>query len=292
MGGSASSKEGRRRVSFWVDEEDRVRVVRGIRLSDSVLSRVQHPSTDQNSSPSSGSERSSGTPSSRSSPEPQPKTEGIHTPPAGGDRHKLSDTDDDLYRRYEAEQAIIQEELARLAKRERETVHQRLSPSILQEKRYGRQESRRAEEFPADLDEWAKELERKDAELKRLDQFYKEQLTSIEKKNQEIFRMTAEQFHTAATNAEYRVRQRSYEPVCLDIQTSILTCYREQRQELLNCSNLAKQYRSCVREAQKEGSAPALSRKNSGSWKTNNKREASLSADLKIDVAGQIKSTS
>ncbi|CAH2312023.1 MICOS complex subunit mic25 [Pelobates cultripes] len=249
MGGSESTS---RKVSFGVDEEDRVRVLRGVRLSDSIVSQMKESSVsskDQHSSQSSGSPISSHTSPSLGEPakstlEPESKAEDFHKPTAGGDGHKLADTDDDLYRRYETEQAIIQEELARLAKRERDTAQERLSSSIQREKTYTSQERKRAEQL-------AKELERKDAELQQQESFYKEQLTSIEKKNLEIYRMTAEQFHTAATNAEFRVKQRSYDPVCMDIQSNILLCYKEHQQELLNCSNLAKEYQNCVRKAQK-----------------------------------------
>ncbi|KAM8929956.1 MICOS complex subunit MIC25 [Pelodytes ibericus] len=249
MGGSESTG---RKVSFGMDEEDRVRVLRGVRLSDEVVSRMKDPSSSssKDQKPYSGAPPPAHTYPS-SIPESKTNTEGSHRPQAGSDKHRPSDTDDDLYKRYEAEQAIIQEELARLAKREREAAHGRFASSILREKTYTSQERRRAEQLPADLDEWAKELERKEAELRQLDLFHKEQLASIEKKNLEIYRMTSEQFHTAATNAEYRVKQRSYDPVCMSIQSEILKCYKENQQELLNCSDLAKDYRSCVKEAQK-----------------------------------------
>ncbi|KAM4721884.1 MICOS complex subunit MIC25 [Rhinophrynus dorsalis] len=257
MGGSESTG---RKVSFGMDEEDRVRVLRGVRLSDHVVNRMKDsssPSKQQTASPSSGTAEpqppfpSRGQPTT-STPEGKAKPEDSRRPTAGGGGgHQTSVAEDDMYRRYEREQAIIQEELARLAKREREAAHGKLTSSILREKNYTNQERIRAEHLPADLDEWAKELERKEAELKRLDSFHKEQLASIEKKNLEIYRLTAEQFHTAATNAEFRIKKRSYDPVCMDLQSNILKCYKDNSQELLNCSDLAKEYRSCVSAAQK-----------------------------------------
>ncbi|XP_053325254.1 MICOS complex subunit MIC25 isoform X2 [Spea bombifrons] len=244
MGGSESTG---RKVSFGLDEEDRVRVLRGVRLSDSIVSRMKDssvPSKDQNSSRSTGTSPPPREGPATRHPEDKAKTEGDAKTPPGADRRQPADTDDDLYRRYETEQAMIQEELVRLAKREREAARERVTSSILREKSYTDQERRRAEHL-------AKELERKEAELKRLDSFHKEQLASIEKKNLDIYKLTAEQFHTAATNAEFRVKKRSYDPVCMDIQTGILKCYKENQQELLNCSDLAKEYRNCVREAQK-----------------------------------------
>ncbi|MEE6502146.1 hypothetical protein FKM82_004422 [Ascaphus truei] len=183
---------------------------------------------------------------STSIPDPKAKasSEGPRRPTAAGFGQPPSEAEEDLYRRYEREQTIIQEELVRLAKRERETARGSLNSSVLREKNYANQERQRAEQL-------AKDLERKEAELKRLDSFHKEQLASIEKKNTEIYKLTAEQFHTAATNAELRIKNRSYDPVCMDFQSNILKCYKENRQELLNCSDLAKDYRRCVSAAQK-----------------------------------------
>ncbi|XP_071983127.1 MICOS complex subunit MIC25 isoform X3 [Engystomops pustulosus] len=244
MGGSESTG---RRVSFGLDEEDRVRVLRGVRLSDDIVKRMKESALHK-------AEQGPGTTSSAQTSPPRAESasgaKGSQRPSSDGSRQSTY-AEDELYRRYEKEQAIIQEELARLAKRERDAAQERYSSAILREKNYTNQERRRAEQLPEDLDEWAKELQRKEEELKNLDAFHKEQLSSIEKKNLEIYKMTAEQFHTAATNAEFRVKKRSYDPVCMNLQSDILKCYTENRQELLNCSDLAKEYRSCVREAQK-----------------------------------------
>ncbi|XP_040264508.1 MICOS complex subunit MIC25 isoform X1 [Bufo bufo] len=242
MGGSESTG---RRVSFGMDEEERVRVLRGVRLSDDMVNRMKESQRGEQSNVP-GSTPSAQTPRG----EPAAEARGSERAAAGGSK-QTTYAEDELYRRYEKEQAIIQEELGRIAKREREAAQERYSSTILREKNYTTQERRRAEQLPADLDEWAKEIQRKDEELKILDAFHKEQLASIEKKNLEIYKLTAEQFHTAATNAEFRVKKRSYDPVCMNLQSDILKCYTENRQELLNCGHLAKEYRSCVREAQK-----------------------------------------
>ncbi|XP_077307862.1 MICOS complex subunit MIC25 isoform X2 [Lithobates pipiens] len=286
MGGSESTG---RKVSFGLDEEDRVRVLRGVRLTDDLVSRMKesspqrgeqnllptldHPPPPQSSLPKGGPEPSAS--------DFQSKTEGTQGPSAGGSKKIPTYAEDELYRRYEREQAIIQEALARLSQREHEAAQEKFTSAILREKNYTNQERRRAEQL-------AKELQRKEEELKKLDSFHKEQLTSIEKKllavgalgrrkgarsaagghkkrrirgcsvqnhyteqNLEIYKLTAEQFHTAATNAELRVKKRSYDPVCQNLQSNILKCYSENQQELLNCSDLAKEYQSCVREAQK-----------------------------------------
>ncbi|XP_069822833.1 MICOS complex subunit MIC25 isoform X2 [Dendropsophus ebraccatus] len=246
MGGSESTG---RRVSFGMDEEDRVQVLRGVRLSDDIVNRMKESalqSGEHNKAPGTNSSANTSPPRGQ----PTSEAKGSQRSDAGGSKQPTY-TEDELYRRYEKEQAIIQEELARIAKREREAGRELYNSSILREKNYTNQERRRAEQLPADLDEWAKQLQCKEEELKRLDAFHKEQLASIEKKNLEIYKMTAEQFHTAATNAEYRVKKRSYDPVCMNLQSNILKCYTENPQELLGCSDLAKEYRNCVREAQK-----------------------------------------
>ncbi|XP_056380850.1 MICOS complex subunit MIC25 isoform X3 [Hyla sarda] len=239
MGGSESTG---RRVSFGLDEEDRVRVLRGVRLSDDIVNRMKESALQRDKH-----DKAARTTSSAQTfpPRGQSTSEDI-----GGSKQPTY-AEDELYRRYEKEQAIVQEELARIAKRERETAQELYSSAILREKNYTNQERVRTEQLPADLDEWAKKLQCKEEELKKLDAFHKEQLASIEKKNLEIYKLTAEQFHTAATNAEYRVKKRSYDPVCMNLQSNILKCYTANRQELLNCSDLAKEYRACVREAQK-----------------------------------------
>lgn len=244
MGGTSST----RRVSFGLDDQDRVRVLRGIRLSEDVVSRMkdsQRPAREQSmsassmpTSSSSSSESITGVPEGK----PRATTTGCDPQKSSSSSKKPSEGEENLYRRYETEQAIIQEELARLAKRERETARETLG--ILREKNIANEERKKAAQM-------AKELERKEAELKRLDEFHKEQLARIEKKNTEIYKLTSEQFHTAATNAELRVKPRSYDPVCKGLQSKILNCYQENRQELLNCSDLAKEYRRCVSDAQK-----------------------------------------
>ncbi|OCT85816.1 hypothetical protein XELAEV_18023984mg [Xenopus laevis] len=246
MGGSESTG---RKVSFGMDEEERVRVLRGVRLSDEVVTRMKDQSTWAASGAASGSATVPSKVGSSASHPAAASKDGAHKPTAAGVGHQYAE--EDLYRRYEREQTLIQEELARLAKREKDAAHQRLSTSILREKKMADQERRKAEHLPADLDEWAKDLEQKEAELQSLNTFYREQLSSIEKKNLEIYRLTEEQFHTAATNAELRVKQRSYDPVCMDLQSNILKCYAENKQERLNCSDLAKEYQKCVSAAQK-----------------------------------------
>ncbi|MGH0165558.1 UNVERIFIED_CONTAM: hypothetical protein FKN15_066998 [Acipenser sinensis] len=77
--------------------------------------------------------------------------------------------------KYEREQALVQEELARIAKRERMAGQESLALAVTRERAQASEEKQKTKVM-------VKQLERKEAELKRLDAFYKEQLAHLEKK--------------------------------------------------------------------------------------------------------------
>nr|XP_023960754.1 MICOS complex subunit MIC25 isoform X6 [Chrysemys picta bellii] len=247
MGGSESS-HGNRKVSFGLDEQERVRVLQGIRLSEDVVNRMKETSQlkgDQRPS-SFPSPSSCGTAPSPQAAEGKPKfTTGIHPPTASSSGQKPSEAEEDLYKRYEREQALVQEELLRLAKREREAASECLNTTLQREKNSTNEERQKAVQL-------ARELQCKEAELKRRDTFCKEQLARIERKNAEIYKLTSEQFHEAATGAENHIKRRNTEPLCAGLQSEILKCYQENKHEVLKCSELAKEYQRCVSAAQKE----------------------------------------
>ncbi|XP_067400395.1 MICOS complex subunit MIC25 isoform X7 [Emydura macquarii macquarii] len=219
MGGSESSYENRK-VSFGLDEQERVRVLQGIRLSEDVVNRMKEtpqPKRDQRSS-SLPSPSSYGTASSSQATEGKPKSAiGIHPPTASSSGRKPSEAEEDLYKRYEREQALVQEELLRLAKREREAASECLSTTLQREKNSTNEERQKAAQL-----------------------------------NAEIYKLTSEQFHEAATGAENQIKRRNTEPLCAGLQSEILKCYQENKHEVLKCSELAKEYQRCVSAAQKE----------------------------------------
>ncbi|XP_042705770.2 MICOS complex subunit MIC25 isoform X15 [Chrysemys picta bellii] len=219
MGGSESS-HGNRKVSFGLDEQERVRVLQGIRLSEDVVNRMKETSQlkgDQRPS-SFPSPSSCGTAPSPQAAEGKPKfTTGIHPPTASSSGRKPSEAEEDLYKRYEREQALVQEELLRLAKREREAASECLNTTLQREKNSTNEERQKAVQL-----------------------------------NAEIYKLTSEQFHEAATGAENHIKRRNTEPLCAGLQSEILKCYQENKHEVLKCSELAKEYQRCVSAAQKE----------------------------------------
>ncbi|XP_071405811.1 MICOS complex subunit MIC25 isoform X2 [Pithys albifrons albifrons] len=231
--GSSESSHGGRRVTFGLDERDQVRVLQGIRLTEDVVNRMKESSQSKRDNQRSP-RASDGTAPSSLAAGGKAKSTGIH-PPMSSD----SAAEQELYRRYEQEQALVQEELLRLAKREREAASEARERNSINEER------QRAAQL-------ALELQGRETELKRQEAFYKEQLARIERKNAEIYKLTSEQYQEAATKAEEWIKRRNTDPVCANLQSEILKCYQENKREVLKCSELAKEYQRCVSAAQKE----------------------------------------
>ncbi|XP_078008355.1 MICOS complex subunit MIC25 isoform X3 [Phascolarctos cinereus] len=294
-----STESTPRKVSFGVDEEERVRVLQGIRicilslyphpppqieearkkknktkllqLSEDVVNRMKDPSASskvQQPSPASPPPASTSTSppaasSLHTSPSPPSFSHSssfVFGSPEGKSKHPRTDpkppkaesqssqqpseAEEDLYRRYEQEKAMIQEELLQLVKREREVAREHLKSSLPWEKKGMNQEKQRSAQL-------AKELEGVEAELRRRDIFYKEQLGRIERKNAEMYKLSSQRFHEAATQLEDTIKPRRVDPVCSGLQSKILHCYRDNLREVLKCSDLVKAYQHCVSTAQK-----------------------------------------
>ncbi|XP_047598855.1 MICOS complex subunit MIC25 isoform X2 [Lutra lutra] len=169
--GSTESSEARR-VSFGMDEEERVRVLQGIRLSENVVHRMKDSSQSCQA----------GQPASP--PAPPPSTFGTCKGPEkdsklprseyGGGRQS-SGVEEDFLKRYKQEQAKVQEELFQVVTREREAATKHRSVSVKRGEGSVDQEKQKSTQL-------ARELESREAELSRRDTFCKEQLGRIEKK--------------------------------------------------------------------------------------------------------------
>ncbi|XP_016139410.1 MICOS complex subunit mic25a isoform X3 [Sinocyclocheilus grahami] len=203
-----SGESTTRRVSFGLDEDDRVRILRGVKLSEDVLQRMRNASADPRPPVSNKENLGQQTRTSSTSDPQSPKTQARATFP---------DTKEELRKRYEQQQAIIQEELARIARKEREAARQDITRAVQRERVQTRQESEKAKQL-----------------------------------NEERFKMSAEQFHTAATRSEANIKPRNVEPVCSNLQAQILNCYRQNREQTLQCSDLAKEYMQCINAAKKK----------------------------------------
>ncbi|KAM8756936.1 coiled-coil-helix-coiled-coil-helix domain containing 6b isoform 1-T1 [Acanthopagrus schlegelii] len=234
MGGNSSTT---RKVSFGLDEDEKVTVIEGVKLSEDVLRRMRDSEGSDSAKPPSPP------PSDSHKPTSGPKPTGPST----------SEIQEEIRKNFERQQALVQEQLAQLAKRERESAGTTglddLTPALIIEKGKAHEEHEKAKILPADLDAWAKKLESKEKELASISSFYKEQLEILEKKNLDGYNQMAEQYNEAATKAEAHIRPRQSVSLCTELQAKVLQCYRENPQQTLLCSSLAKQYMACVQQA-------------------------------------------
>ncbi|XP_016891834.1 coiled-coil-helix-coiled-coil-helix domain containing 6b isoform X3 [Cynoglossus semilaevis] len=230
MGGSESTS---RNMSFRLDGEKNVTVIEGVKISEDLIHRMREPSE-------SGSTRPSPSPTDTDKPPPNSNLS----------RPSAAEIREELRKDFERQQTLLEEHLARLTQRERKSgaysSHEEveLMPSLITERGKVHEEQERAKLL-------AKQLEQKEKELATISSFYKEQLEILEKKNFDIYKESAEQYDQAATRAEAHVRPRQSVSVCTDLQAQVLQCYRGNPQQTLHCSNLAKQYMTCVQQAKK-----------------------------------------
>lgn len=239
-----SGESTTRKVSFGVDDEDRVRILRGVKLSEDVLQRMRGVANIAPERPSSTSAPQKDTGASRrtsSSSQPQQSPQQKR---AQSNSSKPASFAKEEQRRYERQQAILKEELAKVAQRERDAAREELTKAMTRERQHTRQEAEKAKQL-------AQQLQKKDSQLKALDAFYKEQLAQLEERNLERYEQSKEQFHQAASKTEENMRSRNTNPVCPDLQAQILSCYRGNRDQTLRCSDLAKEYMRCIDAAKK-----------------------------------------
>ncbi|XP_042347391.1 MICOS complex subunit mic25a isoform X2 [Plectropomus leopardus] len=239
-----SGESTTRKVSFGVDDEDRVRILRGVKLSEDVLQRmkgVANIAPERTASSTSSPQKDTGASRSTSSsprpqqPRAQPNTQSSTKPTSFAKEEQ---------RRFERQQTVLKEELAKVAQREREAAREQMTKAMIQERHQKRQEAQNAKKL-------AQQLQKKDTQLKALDAFYKEQLAQLEKRNLERYEQSKVEFHQAASKTEESVRSRNTDPVCSGLQAQILSCYRENREQTLKCSDLAKEYMKCINAAKK-----------------------------------------
>ncbi|EGV97694.1 Coiled-coil-helix-coiled-coil-helix domain-containing protein 6 [Cricetulus griseus] len=197
--GSAESAEARR-VSFEMDEEERVRVLQGIRLSESVVNRMKDSSQPSagpcpvptvpapttpapTSPPSTTSVPSMPVPIAPPPSSSDPSEGAFKAPPTdskvpraeSGGGQQPSAVKEDL-KRFQQEQAVVQDELAKVAKREKEAVEKHLKASLPKKRASPTREQQKSALL-------ARELEKREAELNRRDTFYKEQQGRIQEKH-------------------------------------------------------------------------------------------------------------
>ncbi|XP_033826089.1 MICOS complex subunit mic25a isoform X2 [Periophthalmus magnuspinnatus] len=228
--GSGESRT--RKVSFGVDDEDRVRILRGVKLSEDVLQRMKGVA---NIAPETTATTSQKDPDTSRTPSVDSQTK--QTLPASPKSNKQEEQ-----KRFEEQQQFLKDELSKVA--QKEAVIDELAKARSKEKLQTRREAEKAKVL-------AEKLQKKDSQLRALEAFYKAQIAQLEKRNREEYEQSKEQFHQAASKTEEHVRPRNTEPVCTDLQAQILSCYRDNKDQTLRCSDLAKEYMKCIQAAKK-----------------------------------------
>ncbi|XP_078138157.1 coiled-coil-helix-coiled-coil-helix domain containing 3a isoform X3 [Centroberyx gerrardi] len=139
-------------------------------------------------------------------------------------------------------QSRVQDEVSRILTVERAVAQEGLQHAIMRERVTAEDERLRAQLY-------AKQLEAREAELKKQDAFYREQVAKLEERSAQFYKVTTENYHKAADQVNAKFKRYEVYPVCADLQGQILKCYRENTGQTLHCSNIAAQYLQCVNNA-------------------------------------------
>ncbi|XP_044042394.1 coiled-coil-helix-coiled-coil-helix domain containing 3a isoform X3 [Siniperca chuatsi] len=136
-------------------------------------------------------------------------------------------------------QSQIQDDVSRILSVERAVAQESLQQAVIRERIATEDERRRAQLF-------AKQLEAREADLKKQDAFYREQVARLEERSAQFYKVTTENYHKAADQVNAKFKRYEMYPVCADLQGQILACYRENVGKTLHCSNIAALYLQCV----------------------------------------------
>ncbi|XP_047670136.1 coiled-coil-helix-coiled-coil-helix domain containing 6b isoform X3 [Tachysurus fulvidraco] len=191
MGGTESTG---RKVSFGLNEDDNVTVLQGIKLSEDVRQRMRE--------------------ASESSGKPQSTKAESRKPDSGG--HSSTGMPEELRKRFELEQALLREELARITRREKASVGDDVNPAVLQERVRAEEEQK-----------------------------------NVQNLNKEYYQQAAQMYNEEATKASTNIKPRNTVPICSEMQSKVLSCFQENRHQTLHCSGLAKEYMNCINTAKK-----------------------------------------
>ncbi|XP_035003295.1 coiled-coil-helix-coiled-coil-helix domain containing 3a isoform X2 [Hippoglossus stenolepis] len=136
-------------------------------------------------------------------------------------------------------QSQVHSEVSRILSVERAVVQENLQQALLRERIATEDEMLRAQIY-------AKQLEAREADLKKQDVFYREQVARLEERSAQFYKVTTENYHKSADQVKAKFKRYEMYPVCTDLQGQILACYKENVGKTLHCSNIAALYLQCV----------------------------------------------
>ncbi|XP_078091947.1 coiled-coil-helix-coiled-coil-helix domain containing 3a [Mustelus asterias] len=239
MGVSGSTK----RVSFEADENDQITVVKGIRLSDSVISRMRDasPPAEKPQSPPPGPPPSTGT-RPPSPVQPIVTDEEVRRQISEELAQERARQDFNLQKRLEHDKRYVHDEISKILQRERDAASDSLIKAVLRERTLTEEERVKAKHA-------TKQLEEKEKELQKLNAYYKEQVTRLEDRSAQFYKLTTEQYQKAVSEVESKFKGYESRPICAELQEDVLRCYQKNPDQTLSCSVLAKQYIHCINYA-------------------------------------------
>ncbi|XP_068442636.1 coiled-coil-helix-coiled-coil-helix domain containing 3a isoform X4 [Clinocottus analis] len=136
-------------------------------------------------------------------------------------------------------QSQVQDEVSRILSVERAVAKESAQQAVIRERISTEDEKLRAQLY-------AKQLGAREADLKKQDAFYREQVARLEERSAQFYKVTTENYHKAADQVNAKFKRYEAYPVCADLQGQILACYKENVGKTLNCSNIAALYLQCV----------------------------------------------
>ncbi|XP_014885016.1 coiled-coil-helix-coiled-coil-helix domain containing 3a isoform X5 [Poecilia latipinna] len=158
-------------------------------------------------------------------------------------------------------QAKVQEELSRILSVERALTHDSLQQAIIRERISSEDEKLRAQLL--EFEQKAKQLAAKEADLKKQDAFYREQVARLGERSAQFYKVTTENYNKAVDQVNAKFKRYEVHPVCGDLQGQILSCYKDNAGKTLNCSNIAALYLQCVNNAKQSDKRVRASSRNS-----------------------------
>nr|XP_029523238.1 vegetative cell wall protein gp1-like isoform X4 [Oncorhynchus nerka] len=136
-------------------------------------------------------------------------------------------------------QAQIQEEVKKILDVEKAAQGENLMAAIEKERMTTEDERLMAQLY-------AHKLEEKENQVKKQDALFREQVAKLEEKSAQFFKVTTENFKKGREDAHNTFKRVDIKPVCGDLQSQILKCYRENTGQSLTCSGIANLYMKCV----------------------------------------------
>ncbi|NWU32793.1 MIC19 protein, partial [Dyaphorophyia castanea] len=180
MGGGGST----RRVTFEADENENITVVKGVRLSDSLIDRMKEPSSPGRQ------HRGAGAVNDEELKKRIAEELALERARRDSEAQK---------RRLKQEQMYVRDDFGKLLERERISSNEHLARAVLRERAATEEERQKAQRF-------ARQLEEKDRELKKHDAYYKEQLARLEERSAQFYKVTTEQYQKAADEVSARFK--------------------------------------------------------------------------------------